>query len=91
MNEGNNGVIFFQILIDGEGLETEQYIKIFTTLNELIKTIGKIVDEKEEKSEIILLDSGSDSNIGVKSGIETAKALFLIFKEVWDFIISFKL
>jgi hypothetical protein len=90
VNEVDNGVVLFQILIEGEGLETSQYIKIFTAINELIETIGKIVNEKEQKSEIILLDSGSDSNIGVKSGIETAKSLFLIFKEVWDFITNFQ-
>lgn len=90
INEVDNGVVVFQILIDGEGLETEQYIKIFTALNELIETIGKIVNEKEQKSEIILLDSGSDTNVGVKSGIETAKSLFLIFKEIWDFVTNFR-
>lgn len=90
INEVDNGVIIFQILIEGEGLITIQYIKIFTAINELIETISKIVNEQEQKSEIILLDSGSDSNIGVKSGIETAKSLFLIFKEVWDFITNFQ-
>lgn len=90
MNEVDNGVVIFQILIEGEGLETEQYIKIFTAINELIGTISKIVNEQEQKSEIILLDSGSDSNVGVKSGIETAKSLFLIFKEVWDFVTNFQ-
>ena len=90
INEIDNGVVVFQILIEGEGLKTEQYIKIFTALNELIETIGKIVNEIDQKSEIILLDSGSDSNIGIKSGIETAKSLFLIFKEIWDFITNFK-
>jgi hypothetical protein len=90
INEADNGVVVFQILIEGEGLATEQYIKIFTAINELIETISKIVNEQDQKSEIILLDSGSDSNVGVKSGIETAKSLFLIFKEVWDFIINFQ-
>ncbi|MBK8514659.1 MAG: hypothetical protein IPL56_20870 [Saprospiraceae bacterium] len=90
INEVDNGVVVFQILIEGEGLETEQYIRIFTALNELIETISKIVNEQEQKSEIILLDSGSDSNVGVKSGIETAKSLFLIFKEIWDFVTNFQ-
>lgn len=89
-NEVDNGVIIFQILIEGDGLETGQYIKIFTAINELVETISKIVNEREQKSEIILLDSGSDTNLGVKSGIETAKSLFLIFKEVWDFITNFQ-
>lgn len=90
VNEIDNGVVIFQILIESEGLETSQYIKIFTALNELIETISKIVNEEEQKSEIILLDSGSDSNIGIKSGIETAKSLFLIFKEIWDFVTNFQ-
>jgi hypothetical protein len=90
VNEVDNGVVVFQILIESEGLETSQYIKIFTAINELIETISKIVNEQEQKSEIILLDSGSDSNVGVKSGIETAKSLFLIFKEVWDFVTNFQ-
>jgi hypothetical protein len=77
-------------LIDEEGLATSQYIKIFTAINELTETISKIVNEEEQKSEIILLDSGSDSNIGIKSGVETAKSLFLIFKEVWDYITNFQ-
>ena len=90
LNEFDNGVVIFQILIESEGLETSQYIKIFTAINELIETISKIVNEQEHKSEIILLDSGSDSNVGIKSGIETARSLFLIFKEVWDFVTNFQ-
>lgn len=85
----DNGIIIFQIVIEGEGLETEKYIKILSALNELIEIINKISDE-EEKSEIVLLDSGSDTNIGVKTGVETAKSLFLIFKEVWDFIANYR-
>lgn len=85
----DNGIIIFQIVIEGEGLETEKYIKILSALNELIEIINKISDE-EEKSEIVLLDSGSDTNIGVKTGVETAKSLFLIFKEVWDFMANYR-
>lgn len=86
----DNGIVIFQILIETEGLETEKYIKIFTAFNELIETISKIYNDEENKSEIILLDSGSDTNIGIKSGIETAKSLFLIFKEIWDYVTSFR-
>jgi hypothetical protein len=86
----NNGIIFFQILIEGEGLETEKYIKIFSALQELIQTISKILGMPDEKVEIVLLDSGSDTNVGIKSGVETVKSLFLIFKEIWDFIVNFK-
>jgi hypothetical protein len=85
----DGGILLFQIIIETEGLETEKYIKIFTALQELINTIAKI-HEDDKKPEIILLDSGSDTNLGVKTGIETAKSLFQIFKEVWDFIVNFK-
>lgn len=87
-NEVENGVIVFQILIEGEGLETERYIKIFALLNELSEIVSKIVGDTEDKSEIVILDSGSDTNLGLKSGVETAKSLFLVFKEVWDFAIN---
>lgn len=86
----DKGIVIFQILIEGEGLETEKYIKIFNALQDLIDTISKIVNETDQKSEVILLDSGSDTNLGIKSGVETAKSLFLIFKEIWDFIINFR-
>jgi hypothetical protein len=86
----NNGVVVFQILIEGEGLETEKYIKIFSTLQELIRTISKITSGQTEHSEVVLLDSGSDTNLGIKTGIETAKSLFLIFKEIWDYITNFR-
>jgi len=85
-----NGIIIFQILIETEGLETEKYIKIFTAFNELIIAISKVYNETDDKSEIILLDSGSDTNVGIKTGVETAKSLFLIFKEIWDYITSYK-
>jgi hypothetical protein len=52
-NEINNGVLILQIIIEGEGLETEKYIKIFSALEILITTISKIVSEGEIKSEII--------------------------------------
>ena len=81
-----NGISIFQIIIAEQGLETEKYIKIFTAFQELIEALSKIVGEEEQKSEIILLDSGSDTNVGIKSGIETAKSLYLIFKEIWDSI-----
>lgn len=84
------GLNIFQIVIDEESLETSKYIKILTCLTELIDTINKIKKEEVSKSEIILLDSGSDTNVGIKTGIETAKSLFLIFKEVWDFATNHK-
>ncbi|BFM42826.1 hypothetical protein CFS9_14670 [Flavobacterium sp. CFS9] len=91
-NENNleEGILLFQIVIEEEGLSTEKYIKIFTALQELISVISKIESEEQFESEIILLDSGSDTNLGIKTGIETAKSLFLIFKEFWDFCINHK-
>lgn len=85
-----DGILIFQIVIEEEGLSTEKYIKIFTALQELISAINKIKNEDVDESEIILLDSGSDTNLGIKTVIETAKSLFLIFKEVWDFCIHHK-
>lgn len=86
----NDGILVFQIVIEGEGLETEKYIKIFSALQELINTISKIKSEQDQKQEIILLDSGSDTNVGIKSGIETTKSIFLIFKEIWEFATSYR-
>lgn len=86
----DNGVLVLQIVIEEDGLETDKYIKIFTSLKELVETLSVIYGEQENSSEIVLLDSGSDTNLGIKSGIESAKSLFLIFKEVWDFITTYK-
>jgi hypothetical protein len=86
----DDGILIFQIVIEGEGLETEKYIKIFTALEELINTISKVKSEQDQKQEIILLDSGSDTNVGIKSGVETTKSLFLIFKEIWEFATSYR-
>jgi hypothetical protein len=86
----DDGVIVFQIVIEGEGLDTDKYIKIFSALQELIDTVSKVTGHEKHKSEIVLLDSGSDANLGIKTGIETAKSLFLIFKEVWDYITNFR-
>lgn len=90
VNNIDRGIVIFQILIEGEGLEAEKYIKILNALQELIETISKIFNETDQKPEVILLDSGSDTNLGIKSGVETAKSLFLIFKEIWDFITNFR-
>lgn len=84
------GVNIFQIVIEDEGLETFKYIKILNALTELIEVLDKINYKEISKSEVILLDSGSDTNLGIKTGVETAKSLFLIFKEVWEFATNYK-
>lgn len=87
----NNGIIVLRVLIDGEALEIEKYVKIFTLLKDLIETICKIYKIEDTTSDIILLDSGSGTNIGLKSSIAVAQSLFLIFKEIWDFVTSHKI
>lgn len=86
----NLGIIIFQIQIETEGLETSKYIKILSALDDLVKIIEKAYRLEESNSEIVLLDSGSNTNIGLESKIEVAKSIFQIFKEVWDFITSFQ-
>lgn len=86
----NEGVNIFQIVIEEEGLETSKYIKILASLTELVEVLDKINNQETNKSEIILLDSGSDTNLGLKTGIETAKSLFLIFKEVWEYATNYR-
>lgn len=85
----DSGVILFTIKIESEGIETQKYVKIFTLLSELVNTLEKAYKLDESESEIVLLDSGSDTNIGLKTKVELAKAIFDIFKEIWDFITSF--
>lgn len=84
------GIIIFQIQIETEGLETSKYIKILSALDDLVKVIEKAFKIEESNSEIVLLDSGSNTNIGLESKVEVAKSIFQIFKEVWDFITSFQ-
>ena len=86
----NLGIIIFQVQIETEGLETSKYIKILSALDDLVKVIEKAMKIVESSSEIVLLDSGSNTNIGLESKVEVAKSIFQIFKEVWDFITSFQ-
>ena len=86
----SKGIIIFQIVIDGDGLDAGIYSEIFINLKELVSTITKINGNEDENVEIILLDSGSDTNVAIRTTAETAKSLFLIFKEMWDFFANFK-
>jgi hypothetical protein len=88
----NDGVIVFHVMIDSEGLSPETYIKILDGINDLVKVLNRIskTESESEKTEIILLDSGSGTNLGIKTTVETAKSLFLIFKEIWDYIANHK-
>ena len=84
-----NSITIFQIVIPEQGLSTETYVKILINLNELIESLS-IINEETLKSEIVLLDSGSDTNLGVETGVKTAGSLFQIFKEVWDYFTNRK-
>lgn len=88
----NDGIIVFHVMIDNEGLSPDSYIKILEGLNDLVKILNRIhkTETESEKTEIILLDSGSGTNLGIKTTVDTAKSLFLIFKEIWDFIANHK-
>ena len=89
----DSGYLVFQIAIEEEGLEPSSYLKIISAINELLQTLQKIYGDSEEGSvtdRIILLDSGSDTNLGIRTTAENARSLFLIFKEVWDFIANYK-
>lgn len=87
------GLIIFKIIIPDNGLSPSDYSKILVNFDELIKIIDKIKyptqsEDEMDEHRIVYLDSGSDTNIGIKSKIETAKALFQIFKEIWDYIVN---
>lgn len=88
-NENNDGIIIFEILIEDDYLGTDKYIKILTLMSDLFETVGKILWESETAN-ITLLDSWSNSNIGFEGWVETAKSIFLIFKEIWTWAISRK-
>jgi len=87
-----NGLILFNVLNNADGISIRDYSKIFTQFIELIDAINEVYFSKKEMidAEIVILDSGSDTILGIKTAAETAKALFDIFKEVWDFIVNKK-
>ena len=83
--------VIFRVLVTDNNLPVTTYSKILVLINEIIEIINKVIEtEKEIQPEIILLDSGSDANIGIKSTLEITAALFQIFKEVWDWVINRK-
>lgn len=84
-------IIIFRILIGEGNLDLSSYGKILKLIDELIQILEKIYNtENQESSKVVLLDSGSDANIGVKSSVQIATSLFQIFKEVWDWILNRK-
>lgn len=85
----NEDTVIFRILSDDE-MEISRYAKILNLLNDLIDIIQKVNADSEIEPTITLLDSGSDTNLGIKTTVETAKSLFQIFKEVWDWVLNRK-
>ncbi len=86
-----NGIIIFELFSDSN-LDINLYSKIFNLLNELMNAISKGHNPKAqyEPAVITLLDSGSNTNIGIKTTAEVARSLFLAFKEIWDWLINRK-
>lgn len=84
----NKGILLFQVVIEEDYISSEEYIRILATLQELVNVVGKILINKDDdyQTDIILLDSGSDTNIGIQTFAEVAKSIFFIFKEIWDYI-----
>ena len=85
----DDNTVVFRILTEN-GLEIARYNKILTLLNDIIEIINKVATEPTSEPTINLLDSGSDTNLGIKTTIETSKSLFQIFKEVWDWVLNRK-
>lgn len=88
-NIEDNDTVVFRIM-SVEELEITRYTKILTLLNDLIEIIQKVNEDENFHPTITLLDSGSDTNLGIKTTVETAKSLFQIFKEVWDWVLNRK-
>jgi hypothetical protein len=84
------GIIIFEIRIESEGLGTSSYIKILSALEDLSKTLEKVFKLEVSEPTIVMLDSGSDTDFAMSTKIEIAKSLFQIFKEIWDYITSFR-
>ena len=81
-------MIFFKYLTLATGpCTTLLYGKILKLLGDLIQILQDVYDkESTDKPSVVLLDSGSDSNVGIKSSVQIATSLFQIFKEVWDWV-----
>lgn len=86
----NDGVLIFQVKIESNGLPSSTYIKILSHLEDLVRTVEKVLKLEPTEAEVVLLDSGSDTNIGIETKVEIAKTIFQIFKEIWEFITSLR-
>ncbi|WP_116108156.1 hypothetical protein [Lewinella sp. IMCC34191] len=80
----NDGIIIFTV-VNEDNITLEELFKIVKNLNELFIKLSNLVGGEISEPEIVLLDSGSDINLGIQDKAETAKSLFHIFKEIWEF------
>jgi hypothetical protein len=83
---GENGVLIFRIFNEDDGLGTDVYIKIFKALELLFVTVSEIEGDGPVVPKIILLDSGSDTNLGLEAGAKASATIFQTFKQIYDFI-----
>lgn len=82
--QDSNNVIVFQVFNSKDRLPTELYITILSRLNNLAKTLSRIVGVKF-KFDLFLLDSGSNTNFAFETFVKIAGPLFNFFKELWEF------
>lgn len=85
-------ILIFRILSNDGNISIAHLISISKTLKELLELIQKIVEPEGRKQdiEIILLDSGSDSNLGVKYSAKAVSSTFQLLKSIWEWIVARK-
>lgn len=84
-------LIVLRVLIGEENLNVSVYKKIFAILDELLDILYKLIEKEDvNRATIFLLDSGSDSNVGIKSTTEVSSSLFNLFRTVWEWIVAKK-
>lgn len=83
---GESGVVVFRILNEEDGLNTDVYVKIFKALELLFVTVSEIEGDGPVVPKIILLDSGSDTNLGLEAGVKASATIFQTFKQIFDFV-----
>lgn len=85
------GLLVLQIAINDNLLTTDDYAKIMKNIGELIEAVGKVFQSEEDVlNKVVLLDSGSDTNVGIETKVEVARSIFMMFKEMWDSLVNRK-
>jgi len=81
-------IVLFTIISESNPT-VQKVITALEVLQKLIDLLEKLYDE-ERMNTVYILDKGSNINAGIETGVKTAKSLFLIFKEVWDWVANRK-